>query len=159
MKTGHWTGNGRSDPLSRRDLKRLGIKRRWWQKTLYQFQQDVEFPLTYHATPVRHYRPLDGLIHDYGSIPIAAQIIPAFRKDRYADSYVMHDSAYSVSHEILFSRDNEKWKQKKISREFIDHMLHDMLMCQGAELVTADLIYFFVSKFGGKAWSKNSKKP
>ena len=151
-----WTGKGRSDPLSMRDLKRLGIKRHWWQKTLYQFQQDREEPLTYKNALCCYYRPIDGLIHDFGSIPLVAQIIPAFRKDRYADSYVMHDSGYSVCHSVMFSRDGKSWKEREITREYIDNMLHDMLIDQGALRATADTIYFFVSMFGDKAWRKQT---
>ncbi|NCC50233.1 MAG: hypothetical protein EOM20_03360 [Spartobacteria bacterium] len=156
-KYGHWTGTGASDPLT--DLEQsgygLGTRTRW-----YQFVQHVATPLTYQHPNGCWYQPLNGLFHNFGSIPRLAQVIPGFEKDRHADEYTLHDQCYSSqypAHTVLVSRDcGQTWRREKVTRPFADRMLYLSILADEeitpALLWRARAIYASVAIGGWRSW-------
>lgn len=155
-KKGHWTGKGYSEPLTNKRCIQLGIEYKWWKPKLYQYHADIIDPLTYHASDGNAYRPIDGCIHNMGSIPRLLQVFPCFEKDRYADEYTLHDCGYKVPHKIMRSIDGgETWKRITVTQQFMDDLLEETILAAGGWEITAKTISNAVRIFGAYSWKTN----
>lgn len=135
----------------------------WWSKTLYDFRLSPRCPLTYHrgtfrAQPDRHF------VTDGGSIPRIVQLIPALQKDRYWRAYAFHDSAYRNGCFYVWKRVSclnqstgmveftWRYERRALTRAQADLWLREMLLAEGASIVTARVVYRAVRMFGWIAW-------
>lgn len=140
----HFTGHGELWPLP--------SDGKWWRKTRYEFTNDERDPLTWHAQglqarPDRHIAETD-----LGSIPRAVQIIPALSKDRYARSYIMHDSAYLYGGWYVRQADGA-FRFVRLSRAEADEWLYRGIRAEGGREATARVVWCAVRAAGGLSWS------
>jgi hypothetical protein len=139
----HYTGHG--------DLWPLPSDGRWWRKTRYEFTNDARDPLTWHAQglqarPDRHIAETD-----LGSVPRIVQIIPALSKDRYARSYIMHDSAYLYGGWYVRQADGA-FRFVRLSRDEADEWLYRGIIAEGGRVATARTVWAAVRIGGRLSW-------
>ena len=158
MLKAHWTGSGYSEPLTNADQITLGLGtgKRWYRYTNMPHNR-----LTLHYGGVQ-YRPHDGLIHDYGSIPCMLQGWPILRrwfsKDSFPKSVVVHDAGYDKlvagrEHTLWISRDKgETWNLEPVQREVIDLLLYVGILAEDGPGWVAKTYYRAVQVFGRFCW-------
>jgi hypothetical protein len=139
----HFTGHGELWPLP--------SDGKWWRKTRYEFTNDAVDPLTWHAQglqarPDRHIAETD-----LGSVPRIVQIIPALSKDRYARSYIMHDSAYLYGGWYVRQADGA-FRFVRLSRAEADEWLYRGILAEGGSEATASVVWCAVRAAGAVAW-------
>jgi hypothetical protein len=139
----HYTGHGELWPLP--------SDGKWWRKTRYEFTNDAQDPLTWHAQglqarPDRHIAETD-----LGSIPRVVQIIPALSKDRYARSYIMHDSAYLYGGWYVRMADGA-FRFVRLSRAEADEWLYRGIIAEGGSVATARTVWASVRAGGWCSW-------
>lgn len=142
----HYTGHGELWPLPASGGK-------WWRKTVYEFTNDATDPLTWHAQglqarPDRHIERTD-----LGSIPRPVQAIPALSKDRYARSYILHDSAYQYGGWYLRLADGA-FRFVRLSRAEADEWLYRGILAEEGSVATARVVWAAVRAAGRFAWDE-----
>lgn len=123
----------------------------WWNRTTYDFNNDLVDPLTYHhkyfkARPDRHY------ITDMRSGPNILDIIPAFQKDRYLYAVLFHDSAYKNKCWYVANLDSENYIKVILKRNEVDFWLKQMVFDLKGTPATAFVHWIFVRIFGSFSW-------
>lgn len=144
----HFSGHGELWPLP--------VDGKWWKKTRYEFTNDATDPLTWHAQglqarPDRHIAETD-----LGSIPRIVQIIPALSKDRYARSYIMHDSAYLYGGWYVRMVDGA-FRFVRLSRADADEWLYRGIRAEGGSEATAKTVWGAVRLAGGLSWDQRAQ--
>ena len=125
MKAGYFTGDY---SLRRpRYVKYL----RFWEKAIYPFVNDPYNPLTYHRADGIQLRPLAIMETDTGTVPRSVRIL--ISKDRYLDSYIIHDSGYTQGGYSISSDGGKTWGHVQLSRKLVDQQLRDCIKAQQAE--------------------------
>ena len=151
-KFGSWTGTGSSDPLTDQEQQFLTLTGGRW----YRYAGNPDNPLTYHHPNGLMFRPIDWLLHNYGSAPWILRCIPLFAPTRFPDAYVLHDQCYSYLHQVGVSKDGGKtWAKCRVTRRFADTMLSLSILAGGnsmARRVAARVIGPVVSACGWAAW-------
>jgi len=122
-----------------------GKLKHWWSQRPYKFTNNEVDPLTFLSSDGAQYQPDRHFSSDGGSIPIFIQAIPAFQHDRYFRSYLFHDSA--CIHKCVFVKYDILFIKQDISRHEANFMLRDMLLAEGATMVTAQMVLAAVEMY------------
>lgn len=127
------------------------------KRQLYEFTNDPQDPLTYHAHNGFLIRPDQHQITDMGSVPLLLQaFIPSwFSKDRWLAAFIYHDDAYQ-NHGWWFAV-HGGWKFRQASRKTADKMLYQMVRVLGGSKANAWAIYAGVRIGGKKAWKNGGE--
>jgi hypothetical protein len=127
-----------------------------WGKQIYEFTNHKNDPLTCKMGLIL-YRPDRHFYTDLGSVPKTFQkLLPRwFAKDRFAKSYIFHDSAYK--HKGVWVNVNGKWEFRALTRKQADEMLYEMILLEGGSRAAARLIYAGVRMGGWRGWGKECK--
>jgi len=143
---GHFTGN--YSLLRPRYVKYLKL----WDKAIYPFVNDPYNPLTFHRSDGILIRPLSIMDTDMGTVPRSVRTL--ISKDRYLDSYLLHDSGYMAGGWSVSSDDGKTWGHIHASRKTVDLQLRDCIRAQGGSLATRNAIYQAVRRGGGGIWRR-----
>ena len=143
---GHFTGNY--------SLRRPSYTRylKLWAKAVYPFINDLVDPLTFHRADGLLIRPLAVMETDMGTVPRSVRVL--ISKDRYLDSYLIHDSGCVQGGFNVSSDGGETWGFVPASRLIVDQQLRDCIRAQGGNLTTRNAIYRAVRAAGGGIWRR-----
>jgi len=123
-----------------------------FSKAIYPFINDPDNPFTFTRPDGLMIRPLATMETDMGTVPRSVRVL--ISKDRYLDSYIIHDSGY-MQGGFSVSRDCGKtWGVIRVSRKIVDQQLRDCIRAQGANRATRNAVYFAVRSAGGGIWKR-----
>ena len=166
---GHFTGNYSLRRPSYTQYLKL------WAKAVYPFINDPDDPLTFHRADGLLIRPLAVMDTDMGTVPRSVRVL--ISKDRYLDSYLIHDSGCVQGGFDVSSDGGETWGFVPASRLIVDQQLRDCIRAQQTEydpdvrgdrwwsainakrraatnLTTRNAIYRAVRAAGGGIWRR-----
>jgi hypothetical protein len=120
-------------------------------KAIYEFQLNLDSPLTFHHPDGRRIQPDRHVSEtDMGSVPLTLQMwIP---KDRYLLAFLFHDSGYDHGGLYVALPGQEQFGLAVMSRLQLDELLRLMCRAQGAWWTTAAAIYRAVRIGGAGAY-------
>lgn len=118
----------------------------WWRRVEYEFSLDADAPLTYHHADGCYIQPDRHGITDMGSIPEPLQAV--FPKDRFLDSYILHDSACR-EHGLYFSSTPAgPYVFAPMDSRRVHRLLRECILAEGGGRLESWLIYQAVQRFG-----------
>lgn len=146
----YWSGQGTSTPLTNEEQRALGLST---LERYYRFMNSDD-RLTLWVDGVG-YRPEDGLIHNFGSIPYILQVIPAFRRDHFPNSYVLHDQPYRSQRRMWVNRTGA-WEYIEVTKRQADLLLKYGILAEDGTRFVAGTVYQAVRIFGGCSWPRSA---
>jgi len=123
----------------------------------YQFDNSLSDPLTL-ALDGNLYRPKQSYKTDMGSVPPSLQAIYPrwFAKDRYLDSFLLHDQSYAFK--SIFEAVPGGWEKIILTRKQADKMLKQCILLEGGSRKNAWAIYIGVRLGGCFSWGKGEAR-
>lgn len=135
----------------------IGWFTKYLTKAIYEFKNDPMDPLTYHAPDGRCYRPKDKMETDMGSVPAILQ--PLVPKDRYIQSFLVHDSGYEDGGLFVSAiGQGDGFAFVILSRNGLDRLLQKGVGAEGGVAFQRNAIYDAVNLFGWTVWKHGYKR-
>ena len=126
-----------------------------WDKAVYPFVNDPYHPLTYHCPDGSQLRPAAVMDTDMGTVPRSVRVL--ISKDRFLDSYILHDSGYEHEGWSVSRDGGKKWKHEMATRGQVDAQLRECIRAQGGGRGTRNAVYSAVRSAGGGIWRRRHK--
>ena len=118
----------------------------WWRRTEYEFTLDPDAPMTFAHAEGCYIQPDRHGWTDMGSIPEPLQVL--IPKDRYLDSYILHDSACREKGLYFSSTLAGPFVFAPMDSKAVHRLLHECILAEGGGRLEAWLIYRAVRRFG-----------
>ena len=158
-KYGYWTGTFRLDPIIP-DWSGMSWYKKLWKRltytALYEFENDLLDPWTYHHPCGYSVRPDRHFVTDMGSIPKILQgLIPVlFSKDLWLGDFCLHDSGYKHGGLWFAKHDPLVFTFSKMARSAVDEMLDITIHASGGGCISSAPIWAGVRLGGWASFDK-----